>query len=100
MDNGNRIENEVINKAIEYIFEHINEKLTVDKVAQYCHMSKYHFSRLFKQEVGESLYSFIKHNRIALSAVNLKVNKEQSIIDAGLNCDILHQIIPQCLRSN
>lgn len=86
MDNGNRIENAIINKAIEYIFEHINEKLTVDKVAQYCHMSKYHFSRLFKQEVGESLYSFIKHNRIALSAVNLKVNKEQSIIDAGLNC--------------
>ncbi len=80
------VENELINKAIEYIFEHIDEKLTVDEVAQYCHMSKYHFSRLFKQEVGESLYSFIKHNRIALSAVNLKVNKEKSVTDIGLDC--------------
>lgn len=49
-------------------------------------MSKYHFSRLFKQEVGESLYSFIKHNRIALSAVSLKVNKDKSITDVGLDC--------------
>lgn len=79
------VENELINKAIEYIFEHIDEKLTVDEVAQYCHMSKYHFSRLFKEEVGESLYSFIKHNRIALSAVNLKVNREKSITEIGLD---------------
>lgn len=77
------VNNELINNAIEYIFGHIDEKLTVDEVAQYCHMSKYHFSRLFKQEVGESLYSFIKHNRIALSAVNLKVNKEKSVTDVG-----------------
>lgn len=80
------VNNELINNAIEYIFGHIDEKLTVDEVAQYCHMSKYHFSRLFKQEVGESLYSFIKHNRIALSAVNLKVNKEKSVTDVGLDC--------------
>lgn len=80
------VNNELINKAIEYIFEHIDEKLTVDEVAQYCHMSKFYFSRLFKEEVGESLYSFIKHNRIALSAVNLKVNKEKSVTEVGLDC--------------
>lgn len=79
------VENEIINKAIEYIFNHIDEKLTVDEVAEHCHMSKYHFSRLFKQEVGESLYSFIKHNRIALSAVNLKVNRKKSVTDIGLD---------------
>lgn len=28
------VNNELINKAIEYIFEHIDEKLTVDEVAQ------------------------------------------------------------------
>lgn len=60
------IQNAVINQAIEYIFAHIDEKLTVD-------------------EVGESLYSFIKHNRIALSAVNLKVNKEKSVTEIGLD---------------
>lgn len=27
------VESEIINKAIEYIFAHINEKLTVDEVA-------------------------------------------------------------------
>lgn len=85
MENCSVVENILINKAIEYIFEHIDEKLTVEEVAQYCNMSKYHFSRLFKQEVGESLYSFIKHNRIALSAVNLKVNKGKSVTDVGLD---------------
>lgn len=79
------VENRLINEAMEYIFAHIDKKLTVDEVAQHCHMSKYHFSRLFKQEVGESLYSFIKHNRIALSAVNLKVNRGKSVTDVGLD---------------
>lgn len=80
------IENELINQAIEYIFDHIEEKITVDDVAEHCHISKYHFSRIFKEEVGQSLYSFIKENRIALSAVSLKVRKDRSITDVGLDC--------------
>lgn len=80
------VKNETINKAIEYIFTHINDKLTVDEIASYCNFSKYHFCRLFKEEMGESLYSFIKRNKIMRSATSLKAEKEKSITEIGLDC--------------
>lgn len=78
------IANEVINRAIEYILEHTDEKITVDEIAEYCHFSKFHFSRLFKAETGESVYSFIKRVKMDQSAFRLKVEKDRSITDIGL----------------
>lgn len=75
------IENEIVNKAIGYIYSHINETITLDDVCQYCHISKYHFSRLFKKETGESLYSFIKRLKLEQSAFRMKIEKERSITD-------------------
>ena len=50
------ITNEAVNCAIDYILQHIHERLSVDDVAAHCHFSKYHFSRMFKEETGESVY--------------------------------------------
>lgn len=36
----------VINQAINYIFEHIDEDITVEDVAKYCSYSKYHLTRM------------------------------------------------------
>ena len=36
----------VINQAINYIFEHIDENITVEDVAKYCSYSKYHLTRM------------------------------------------------------
>ena len=41
------ITNEIINQAIDYILQHIEEALTLEDVASYCHFSKFYFSRLF-----------------------------------------------------
>ena len=40
------IENEVINEAISYIMMHITEEISVEDVAEHCHFSKFHFSRM------------------------------------------------------
>ena len=50
----------VVNKAINYIFDHIEDNITVDDVARHCAYSKYHLTRIFKEETGEALYQFIK----------------------------------------
>lgn len=76
--------NEVISRAVDYIFEHIEEKITIEDVAEYCNYSKYHFSRLFREEMGESLYSFIKRNRLIRSATRMKAEPEKSITEIGL----------------
>ena len=64
----------VINKAINYIFDHIDEEITVDDVANYCSYSRYHLTRMFKEETDEALYQFIKRIRLERSAWCLKVH--------------------------
>ena len=73
----------VINKAINYIFEHIEEDITVDDVARHCAYSKYHLTRMFKEDTDEALYQFIKRVRLERSAWRLKVEKEKSITEIG-----------------
>ena len=80
---SNTIRSEVINKAINYIFDHIDEDITVDDVAQYCSYSRYHLTRMFKEDTDEALYQFIKRVRLERSAWRLKVEKEKSITEIG-----------------
>lgn len=77
------IRREVINKAINYIFEHLDEEITVDDVANHCAYSKYHLMRMFKEDTEEALYQFIKRIRLERSAWRLKVEKDKSITEIG-----------------
>ncbi|WP_324825373.1 AraC family transcriptional regulator [Sinanaerobacter sp. ZZT-01] len=79
------ITNVYINRAIEYILEHINENISVDDIASHCNFSRYYFSRMFKMETGENIYGFIKRIRMKQSAFRLKVEKDRSITD--ISCD-------------
>lgn len=77
------IKNELVSRSIDYIMQHIDEEISIEDVADYCHFSKYYFSRIFKAETGESIYSFIKRLKMEQSALNLKLEKEKSITDIG-----------------
>lgn len=81
---NNTIQSAVINEAINYIFEHIDEDITVDDVARHCSYSKYHLMRMFKANTDEALYQFIKRVRLERSAWRLKVEKEKSITEIGV----------------
>lgn len=80
---GTTIRSAVINQAINYIFEHMDEDITVEDVAHHCAYSKYHLTRMFKEDTGEALYHFIKRVRLERSAWRLKVEKEKSITEIG-----------------
>lgn len=75
----------IIIDAIDYIKENIEENLTVEEVANHCHYSKYYFNRLFRAEVGESVYSFIKRMKIENSALNMIVDSDKSITEISAN---------------
>ncbi|MEN1760389.1 AraC family transcriptional regulator [Anoxynatronum sibiricum] len=79
------ITNAYINRAIDYILNHINENISVDEIASHCNFSRYYFSRMFKAETGESVYEFIKRVKMEQSAFRLKVEKRRSITD--ISCD-------------
>lgn len=47
-----------------YITENLNEKLTVQRLANESHMSTSHFSRVFKQQTGFSPYDYVLITRL------------------------------------
>ena len=61
----------------------MDEDITVEDVAHHCAYSKYHLTRMFKEDTGEALYHFIKRVRLERSAWRLKVEKEKSITEIG-----------------
>ena len=60
----------LINQSIDYIMKHLDENLSLDTVAAHFFISKYHFSRIFKEETGESVYAFIKRHETQPSKSN------------------------------
>ena len=42
------ITSEAVNRAIDYILEHLEEDLSLEKVAMHCHFSKYYFFLIYK----------------------------------------------------
>jgi AraC-type DNA-binding domain-containing proteins len=79
------ITNKMVNRSIDYIMQHLDEEISIEDVADYCHFSKYYFSRVFKAETGESIYSFIKRLKMEQSALRLKIEKDKSITDIGVD---------------
>lgn len=75
----------LVNQSIDYIMQHLEEDLSLDTVAAHFFLSKYHFSRIFKEETGESIYAFIKRCKVDQSAVDIKLNPAKSLTDIGLD---------------
>lgn len=105
------ITNKSVNKAIDYILRHLNEEVSVGDVAAHCHFSKYHFSRMFKEETGESVYAFIRRLKLEQSAFRLKIEPNRAVTDIGYefgyspsNYSSLfrewYQTTPVCFRKN
>ena len=79
------ITNSIVNEAIEYILLNIWDEVTLEKVAKHCQLSVTHFSRLFKEQTGESVYAFIKRIKMEQSALKLKMELQRDITEIGLD---------------
>ena len=53
-----------IKRSIEYIEKYYNSNITLEEVADYVGLSKNHFCRLFKKELGDNFVSYINRYRI------------------------------------
>ncbi len=53
-----------VQKALEYIGAHYREPISVNELAKMCGFSLYHFSRVFKKEVGYSPYQYLVNSRL------------------------------------
>ncbi len=82
---------EKINMVQDYIENHLDEEMTVQKLSQIASFSEYHFQRIFKQLTSESLYSFIKRLRLEKAVFLLRSNRKLTIQDIALSVGFSNQ---------
>lgn len=56
--------NDRVRKILSYIDEHLTEDLNIDSIAEHFYWSKYHMMRLFREETGSSINTYIIHRRL------------------------------------
>ena len=69
--------------SISIIEERIQEKLTVENLAHSIHFSKYHYQRMFREVVGDSVMRYVTKRRLSLAAEEL-AETDTSILDIAL----------------
>ena len=67
----NRTHITIINQGVDFIVDHLFEKISVDMIADHCCFSRYYYGRLFRSVTGESVYAFIKRLRLEMAAFKL-----------------------------
>ncbi len=57
-----------IDRVVDYIQRNLELELSVKQLAGIACFSEFHFSRIFKEQMGESVYRFIKRLRLEKAA--------------------------------
>lgn len=70
-------------RSLALIEEKIHERLTVENLAQNAHFSKYHYQRIFREAVGESVMQYVTRRRISLAAGEL-AGTDSNILEIAL----------------
>ncbi|MDO5573399.1 MAG: AraC family transcriptional regulator [bacterium] len=74
---------ERLNKAINYIEEHITEEIDTEEAAKVACCSTYHFQRMFAYMADVSLSEYIRRRRMSLAAAELQ-DPDAKVIDIAL----------------
>jgi YesN/AraC family two-component response regulator len=75
-------------KIMNWLEGHYSEAISLDRLAEHTHISKYYVSRIFKQETGATLMEYILARRIRQACLLLTTSNkgiEQISIEVGMN---------------
>jgi AraC family transcriptional regulator len=76
-----------INNVCQYISQHLDDELSVEKLSQVACFSKFHFHRLFTEYTGITVSKFILMSRLKQASYQLVYQKELAIIDIALQAN-------------
>jgi len=80
-----------INQVIDYIYQNPAADLSLERLANIAAFSPFHFHRIFKSIVGETVSDYISMNRLARAAFLLVYRPAMSITDIALICGYTSQ---------
>lgn len=80
---GNHIED--IAAVIDYIEDHLDEKLDLEKVSQAVHYSRYHLHRMFTNTVGMTIHDYVQRRQLT-EAAKLLIFSAKPILEIAFIC--------------
>jgi len=66
--------------CLDYIFEHLNESISIKQMADHIHINETYLSKLFKKETGMTIGEYIQSRKIE-SAENMLKYSDYSYVD-------------------
>ena len=73
-------------RVMDYVQAHLDEELTLEKLAGVAAFSPFHFHRVFAAITGETLSDFIRRVRLERAASGLAIFRDTSVLDVALRC--------------
>ncbi|MEO6238655.1 MAG: AraC family transcriptional regulator [Vicinamibacterales bacterium] len=77
---------ERVNRAIDHIVRNLGEPLRLEEVAAAAGFSPFHFHRVFKSILGETLNQFVKRLRLERALYLMSHAPNRSLTDVALDC--------------
>lgn len=74
-----------INMVVDYIQANLDSDLSLYKISRIACLSEFHFSRIFKSVMDETLHQFIKRLRLEKAAGLLLINPDLTITEIALD---------------
>lgn len=75
-----------VNRAIDYIVRNLAAPLRLDDVARVAHFSPFHFHRVFRALVGETLQQFVKRVRLERALFMMSHKGGESLTKIAFDC--------------
>jgi AraC family transcriptional regulator len=72
-------------KAMNFVSHHLDRDLTLGEIAEVACFSKFHFHRIFKAVVGETIAGFTRRLRLECAANCLLANSHEDITTIAIN---------------
>ncbi|PLY05786.1 MAG: AraC family transcriptional regulator [Arcobacter sp.] len=76
----------IANDLLSYIFDNIETDINLDHLSNEFQVSKFHLHRVFKEQIGSSIYDTIKSVRLQKAANILITNKQSTITEISNMC--------------
>ncbi len=77
-------------RVLNYVALHYDQEIRLEDMASVAAISPFHFSRLFKQTIGESPHQFVLNYRVEQAKQRL-LEKEVTLIEVALSCGFSDQ---------
>ncbi|WP_417068275.1 helix-turn-helix domain-containing protein [Niveibacterium terrae] len=88
-----------IQATIDYIDEHLDDALDIQQLAARTEMSFWHFLRVFRATVGETVKDYIRRRRLTRAAYEL-LETQQNIIDVAFGAGFeTHEAFTRAFRA-